>query len=137
MAEIDTLVGEVASAVSLAVGAYGAGVLTRAEDAAADSTVRLGQRLLARMLHRPTSTEHIRSAVVDLVRAPDDPDVLETLRLHIKAIFADDPQLRAEVASMLPGASDSRAVGTHSVAVTGDNRGIISTGHSAINIQGL
>ncbi|MFJ2785960.1 MULTISPECIES: hypothetical protein [unclassified Streptomyces] len=46
MFEIEILLSQAVPAVSAAVSAYRATVLTRAEDEAVDATVRLGRRLL-------------------------------------------------------------------------------------------
>ncbi len=131
MPEVDVLLGEIVPAVSAAVSAYGAGVLTRAEDEAAGATVRLGQRLLDRILHRSADPAPVRTAVKDLAAAADDPDALAALRLQIKKVLTSDSVLAAEMSALLP----AQAVGSRSVAVVGDNTGIISTGDGATNVQ--
>ncbi|MDF3300179.1 hypothetical protein [Streptomyces tropicalis] len=133
MAEIDILLGQIMPVVEAAAGAYGVGVLTRAEDEAAGATVRLGQRLLARILHRDTNTASIEAAVTDLAESSEDPDVLSALRWQIKKVLRDDPQLAGELSAMLTERPAVQATGTRSVAVGRDNTGIISTGEGARN----
>lgn len=58
-------------AIGSAVAAYGVGVLSRAEDEAAGATVRLGQRLLARILHRASDPASVQAAVTDLAAGPE------------------------------------------------------------------
>ncbi|MGW0994708.1 hypothetical protein [Streptomyces sp. NPDC002520] len=131
MVDVDTLLGQIVPAVEAAVGAYGVSVLTRAEDEAAQETVRLGQRLLARILHRGTNTESVEAAVTDLAEMREDRDALSALRLQIKKAMGDDPQFAAELSAMLPERPAVQATGPRAVAVGGSNSGIISTGDGA------
>ena len=135
MPEVDALLGQIVPAISAAVGVYGTGVLTRAEDAAADETVRVGQRLLARILHRRPEPVPVRDAVADLAEAGDDPDALAALRFQIKRVLASDRQFAAELAELLPSGAAVPAAGDRSVAVGGANSGIVSTGDHALNVQ--
>jgi hypothetical protein len=135
MPESDVLLGQIVPAVGAAVGAYGVGVLTRTEDGAAEATVRLGQRLLALILHRTADPVPVRAAVTDLAQAEDDPDALASLRLQIKKALAGDPQLAAELAALLPERPAAQASGARGIAIGGDNSGILSTGDGATNIQ--
>ena len=122
--------------MSAAVGAYGAGVLSRVEGAAADATVGLGRRLLHLVWHRSKQPEAVAAAVAELAQAPADPDALAGLRLQVRKALAQDPQLLAEIAGLLPTHSTVvTASGERSVAIGGDNSGIVSTGEGAVNIQ--
>ncbi|MFI9276294.1 hypothetical protein ACIGXM_37340, partial [Kitasatospora sp. NPDC052896] len=77
MSEIEMIVGQVVPVISTAVGAYGAAVLTRAQDAAADATVGLGQRVLAMILHRAAQPEPLEAAIALLATADgEDPDAV-------------------------------------------------------------
>lgn len=134
MNEIDTLAGQMLPAISAAVGAYGVGVLTRAEDGAADATVRLGQRLLALLFRRGANRAVVEPAVSQLVEKPEDSGVLAGLRYRIAALLAEDPALSGEVAALLRQQSGASASGDRSVALEGDNHGIVSTGEDAKNI---
>jgi hypothetical protein len=131
LADIDTLLGQIVPAVEAAVGAYGVGVLTRVEDEAAGETVRLGHRLLARILHRGANAASVQAAVIDLAGTDEDPDALAALRLQIKKALRDDPQFAAELSAILPERPAVQATGTRSVAVGGNSEGIISTGDGA------
>jgi hypothetical protein len=131
MTDIDALLGQIVPAVEAAVGAYGVGVLTRVEDQAADETVRLGQRLLARILRRDASAAPVEAAVVDLAESGEDEDAQGALRLQIRKALRDDPQFAAELSAMLPERPAVWAGGKGSVAVGGNNQGNISTGDGA------
>ena len=131
--DVDVVAGQVVPYVGAAVTAYGAGVLTRAEDAAADGSVRLGQRLLAGLLGRAAHRGRIEQAVTDLAGAPSDPDFRSALLAQVKLALRQDGGLAAELAVLVSAASAVSAVGDRSIAFTGDNRGIVSTGDGATN----
>ncbi|MGW7252654.1 hypothetical protein [Streptomyces sp. NPDC054834] len=131
MVDVDTLLRQIVPAVEAAVGAYGVGVLTRAEDEAAGETVRLGQRLLAHILRRGANAASVEAAVTDLAGTNEDPDALAALRLQIKKALRDDPLFAAELSAILPERPAVQATGTRSVAIGGDNEGIVSTGDGA------
>lgn len=116
--DVEVLVGQVVPAIGSAVAAYGAGVLTRAEDEAAGATVRLGQRLLARILHRAPDRASVEAAVKDLAVVPEDADALGALRLQIRKVLAGDAELVADLAGLLPARAE--ATGEHATAVAGD-----------------
>ncbi|WP_246577649.1 hypothetical protein [Actinospica durhamensis] len=137
MSELDVVVGQVVPVIGAAVGAYGAGVLTRAQDAAADATVTLGQRVLARLLHHAPRRAALEAAVSDLAADSGDPDALAALRFQVRKALAQDPELVAQLAGMLPPAPSASASGPRSVAVAGDNSAPITTGdHSPIGESG-
>ncbi|MFK0295105.1 hypothetical protein ACIQU6_32180 [Streptomyces sp. NPDC090442] len=62
MAEIDTLLGRILPAVEAAAGAYGVGMLARAESEATRATVRSEQRPLAPTLHRGTDAHSVSAS---------------------------------------------------------------------------
>ena len=133
MPEIDMLVGQVVPAIGAAVGAYGAGVLTRVEENAADATVSLGQRVLTRLLRQAARRAPLEEAVTDLAANGQDPDTLAALRLQVRKILAAHPELVPELAGMLPPAPQTTASGHRSVAIGGNNIGPVTTGdHSPI-----
>ncbi|SHN33330.1 hypothetical protein SAMN05216268_1392 [Streptomyces yunnanensis] len=132
LAEIDTLLDQIMPAVEAAAGAYGVGVLTRAEDEAAGATVRLGQRLLARILQRGTDAASVEATVTDLAGRGEDPDARAALRRQIERALRDDPRFAGELSAMLPERPAAQGTGARSVSVT-DNTGIISTGDGATN----
>ncbi|HEV2638995.1 MAG TPA: hypothetical protein VGX23_27875 [Actinocrinis sp.] len=128
MSEVDVLVGQVVPVIGAAVGAYGAGVLTRVEQGAADATVGLGQKVLARLLHHTARPASLEEAVVDLAAHGQDPDALAALRLQVRKILADSPEVVKELAGMLPPGPSATASGVRSVAVAGPNTAPITTG---------
>jgi hypothetical protein len=124
------LTGEIAPYVTAAIGAYGTAVLTRAEEAAADATVSLGQRILLRITGRGPRPE-VEGAVEDLAESPDDEDARAALRMQIKKALREDPELAADIAGLLPlatarnvriKASGPRSVAAHTI------RGNVTTG---------
>ncbi|MFE6494743.1 hypothetical protein [Streptomyces sp. NPDC057748] len=126
-----SLVDAVMPSVTAAVAAYGANVLVHAEDAAAMETVRLGQRLLARLRRNEDVQPRIDVAVQDLASALDDEDFLGALRAQIKKALAEDADLASDLKKLLTGSPvTAQAAGTRSVAVT-HNDGVISTGDNA------
>jgi hypothetical protein len=133
MPETDIIAAQVATFLCAAIGAYGAAVLTRAKDVAADATVNLGRRLMECLLRHASGREHLEMAVRDLaVTGPDDADAVAALRLQVRKILAQDPQLAAEIASLLPS-GPRLATGDRSVLVAGNNQGPITTGdHSPV-----
>ena len=135
MHEIDTVVSQIVPTIGAAVSAYGIGVLTRAEDKAAGATVRLGQRMLARILTRAAEPEPVRSAVTDLVQDHLDPDALAALRLQLRKALAGDPGLLHELSALLPKAAVTQEAGARGVVIGGTNSGIVATGDGATITQ--
>jgi len=137
VSEVDVILGQVVPVIGTAVGAYGAGVLTRVEQGAADATVGLGQRVLARLLHHAARPAQLEEAVADLAADGQDPDALAALRLQVRKILAASPELVAQLAAMLPPTPTATASGVRSVAVAGPNTAPITTGdHSPITDLG-
>jgi hypothetical protein len=132
--DINSMVGQIVPAVGAAVGAYGVSVLTRAEAQAADATVRLGQRLLDRLLRRAPDRTPLEAAVAALASTDGHPDALAALRLQIRELLTAHPSLVTELADLLP-AQPAQEAGTRGVAVAGNVSGNVSTGDSSINIQ--
>jgi hypothetical protein len=128
MPDTEAVIGQVVPAVGAAVAAYGTGVLTRAEDAAVNATANLGRRMLQRVLHRAAHPDRLKSAVADLAASREDPDALAALRLQIRAVVTQAPELVTELAALLPTTSQATATGERSVAVGGTNTGSITTG---------
>lgn len=134
MSTVDALAlsQEIVPYVTAAVAAYGAAVLTKAEDKAAEATVGLGQRLLGGLLGGRRKDE-IASAVTELAADPGDTDLQAALRVRIRKALEADGDLATRLATLLeqrPSGSVS-ARGTGAVAVGGDVTGIVSTGDGA------
>lgn len=134
--DVDMLASQVVPYITAAVGAYGAAVLTRIEDTAADQTVRVGQRLLRRLLGSRAGRPGIEQAVTALATSGGDRDFQIALRAQIKLALRQDPELAAQLAALMPHTPTVSSSGARSAAVGGDNSGQISTGDGAANIQG-
>ncbi|WP_219825969.1 hypothetical protein [Nonomuraea typhae] len=115
--------------VSAAVGAYGAAVLAKTQEAAAQSTVGLGTRILQRLFGRGDAAS--QAAIGELAEHPGDADYVAALRLVIRRALEAEPALAAEIRAMLPVGPSVSASGARSVAVGGSNSGLIITGDDA------
>ncbi|MFF8534777.1 hypothetical protein ACF07B_23060 [Streptomyces sp. NPDC015532] len=136
-AEIAQLVGQVGPAVTAAVGAYGAAVLTRAQDAAADATVGLGQLILQLVWRRRDEAgraelERVVGEAADEQDAAYSTAVLSRL---LRQALQDDPALREELAAVLPasapGTVNVTASGERSIAAQHIGTAITGDGHTA------
>ncbi|MFD6335112.1 hypothetical protein ACFWGI_36810 [Streptomyces niveus] len=134
-AEIVQAVDQMGPYVAAALAAYGANVLTRAEDAAADATVNAGRNILLRVWNRvsPTRRAMLQQAVEDAATTgPGADDGAAALRVQLRHAISEDPQLVGELRHLL--ASAPRVVtasGERSVAIGGDNNGVVSTADGA------
>ncbi|MGW5157536.1 hypothetical protein ACWEPN_18860 [Nonomuraea wenchangensis] len=113
--ELVGLVAAVSPYVTAAVGAYGAAVLARAQEDAADTTVRWGRRILQRIFGIASSEEEVPEAIALLAQAPNDDDLQAALRLHIRRVLAADRELVAEVARMVEQAGSQTSIGSGQV----------------------
>ena len=132
------LVAQASSAISAAVGAYGAGVLSRVEGSAADKTVHLGQQVLVRIFKRGKAPG-VERAVTALSEAegPDEAqDARGALRMELRALLKTDERLRSELSELVSGLASGHVEGSgeRAIVVGGDSSGINSTGDHAINI---
>ena len=128
MPELDVVVGQVVPVIGATVSAYGAAVLAQAENVAAIATAGLGQRLVAQVLHRAPHPEPFKSAVIDPVEDAESPDALAAVRLQLRKVLQEVPDLLADLAGMLPAAASPTASGARSVAIGGNNSAPIVTG---------
>ncbi|WP_406355204.1 hypothetical protein OHB56_22155 [Streptomyces sp. NBC_01635] len=135
-AEIVQWVQQAGPAVTAAVSAYGAAVLTRAEDAAADSTVSLGQRILQSVWRRrdETGRAELERVVDEAADERDDTYTTAVLSRLLKHALQNDSQLREELAAMLPtpaaGTVNITASGTRSIAGQHIGTAITGDGHT-------
>ncbi|MFC9610390.1 hypothetical protein [Streptomyces sp. NPDC056938] len=134
-AEIMQLVGQAGPAVTAAVGAYGAAVLTRAQDAAADSTVSLGQRILQLVWrHRDEAGQaELERVVGEAADEQDDAYSTAVLSRLLRHALQDDPVLRKELAAVLPATSTVTvtASGERSIAAQHIGTAITGDGHTS------
>ncbi|MFF4754782.1 hypothetical protein ACWD5R_17250 [Streptomyces sp. NPDC002514] len=123
-AEIVQFLGQAGPYLTAALGAYGAGVLTRAENSAVDATANAGRRLLQAVWRRRDAQgrAELEAAVGDAVAEPDDADAAAALRQQIKRVLRDDAELLRELTALLPagGGVSVTASGERSVAAGGD-----------------
>ncbi|MFB7999015.1 hypothetical protein ACFC4G_40130 [Streptomyces sp. NPDC056002] len=131
--EIVQLVEQAGPYLMTAVSSYGAAVLTRAENAAAEGTAQLGRRILQMAWRRrdQQGRAELEAAVQDAADAPNDEDAAAALRQQIKRALRDDAELLAELTRLLPAggetvnvtASGPRSIAAKNIgtAVTGDN----------------
>jgi hypothetical protein len=133
--EIDALLDQIVPAAEAAAVAYGMNVLARAQDETAGATVRLGQRLLTRVLHRGPEVDPVRVGVAGLADAGEDRHVLALRRaeltIALRNALRDSPGLADELSALLPERPSVQAAGERSVAIGGDNYGRIYTGDGA------
>ncbi|MEU6656855.1 hypothetical protein ABZ904_48060 [Streptomyces sp. NPDC046900] len=129
--EITQWVQQASPAVTAAASAYGASVLTRAQDAAADATVGLGQRILQAVWQRrdDAGRAEMERVVDEAADEQDDAYTSAVLSKLLKRALQDDPELRKELVGMLPApaavtitASGERSIAAQHIgtAITGD-----------------
>jgi len=111
----------------------GARATKQMEDKGWDLASKLWGRLGAKVDARPSA----REAAVDLAAQPTDEDAQAVLRVQMKKLLADEPELQRELAALLKEAQGSgstttvTASGDRSVAIGRDVRGsTIITGDS-------
>ncbi|MDH6217976.1 hypothetical protein [Streptomyces pseudovenezuelae] len=132
-AEIVQFVGQAGPYLTAALGAYGAGVLTRTENAAVDATANVGRRMLQSVWRRrdEQGRAELEAAVQDAAEAVDDEDAAAALRQQLRRAVREDAELLRELAGLLPSvagpvtvtASGERSIAAQTIgtAVTGDN----------------
>jgi hypothetical protein len=102
--EIATLVTDATPYLSAALAAYGAAVLTKVRDDAADATVSVGRRLLQRIFGRRNDGASLPILLAEAVNAPSDTDALGALRLAIRRELEADSEMLADVREILASA---------------------------------
>ncbi|MFF4542496.1 hypothetical protein [Streptomyces aureus] len=131
--ELDAFMTVAGPAVTAAAAAYGGAVLTRAEEAAADATVGLGQRIINAVWRRRDMQQRAElEACLDDATRPGDEDAMGALRHQIRRALRSDPELLAELAALLPtgnpqGTTRVEASGPGSVATGGSIHGPVTT----------
>jgi len=119
--------------VMATVAAYGVNTLDKVRDAAvdgaSDATVRVGHRILNRILGREDSRAAIEGAISDL--AAGEADSAAALRLQIRKALASDAGLARELAATLPASAQTRFIGAQynlgpGTFIGGDNHGDIN-----------
>ncbi|MFD9506180.1 hypothetical protein [Streptomyces mirabilis] len=130
------LVEQTGPAMTAAVGAYGVAVLTRAQDAAVEATVGLGQRILQLVWRRRdeagrTELERVLGEAAD---EQDEAYSMAVLGRLLRRALQDDPGLREELSALLPastaGAVTITASGERSIAAQHIGTAITGDGHT-------
>ena len=110
--EIVQFVEQAGPYLTAAIGAYGAAVLTRAEDAAADATANLGRRMLRAVWHRRAGQRaELERVVYEVAEDPDDTGRCGSLRNQIKRAVREDTDLLRELADLLAAAPPGSVIG--------------------------
>ncbi|MFF9603647.1 hypothetical protein ACF1GY_15325 [Streptomyces sp. NPDC014684] len=117
-AEAVRLVEQAGPYLTAAVGAYGAAVLTRAQDAAADATVGLGQRILQSLWRRgdEAGRAELERVVDEAADEQDDVYSAAVLSRLLRRGLRDDPGLQEELSALLP----APAAGTVTITASGE-----------------
>ncbi|MFF7924932.1 hypothetical protein ACFZDP_27765 [Streptomyces mirabilis] len=136
-AEIVQLVEHAGPYLTTAVGAYGAAVLTRVEDTAADATVTLGQRILRAVWRRgdEAGRAELEQVVNEAADERDESYSAAVLGRLLRRALQEDAGLRAELSAMLPaptaGSVTITASGDRSIAAQHIGTAITGDGHTA------
>ncbi|MER7404296.1 hypothetical protein ABT373_17810 [Streptomyces sp. NPDC000070] len=122
--------------LTAAVGAYGAAVLTRTQDVAADATVGLGQRILQLVWRRgdEAGRAELERVVDEAADERDDAYSVAVMSRLLRRALQDDPGLREELSALLPApAADAvtiTASGERSIAAQHIGTAITGDGHT-------
>ncbi|NAS20066.1 hypothetical protein GT755_00015 [Herbidospora sp. NEAU-GS84] len=165
MGEVAELTGRVVPYITAAADEYGAQVWdTPAETApvvrAEQAMALFGLRMLDLLVRSELSRPALREAVADVIEDASD-DAVAALRLQVKKALSADGQLAADIAALVKDAPITAGAGSQvisnshiggnvnqigsawdvrigedrSTTVHGGNRGIVSTGDGARNVQ--
>jgi hypothetical protein len=130
------LVEQAGPYLTAAVGAYGAAVLTRAQDVAADATVGLGQRILQLVWRRgdEAGRAELERVVDEAADERNDAYSAAVLSRILRRALQDDPRLREELSALLPapapGTVTITASGERSIAAQRIGTAITGDGHT-------
>ncbi|MEV6741107.1 hypothetical protein AB0N14_31025 [Streptomyces sp. NPDC051104] len=137
--EVEAVLGRILSPIVAAIGVDGPGVLA---DDAPDSSqggpaAELGRHVLRVLRERNDTLDALHEAVAEVAANPADDDARAMLRLRLRRALSRDSEALAEVAALLPEPSvHVTAEGVRSVAIGGNNTGIIATGDNSSFITG-
>jgi hypothetical protein len=130
--EIVQFMEQAAPYMTAAIGAYGAAVLSRAEDVAADATANLGRRMLHAVWHRRTGQRaELERVVQEVAEDPDDMDAISSLRNQLKRAVREDADLLRELAELLAAAPPGSVIGNRF-----RDRTAVATGRAGIAVSG-
>ncbi|GGT33139.1 hypothetical protein ACFFV7_15605 [Nonomuraea spiralis] len=118
---------ELSPYVTAAVGAYGGAVLAKANEQAADATVGWGRTILQRIFGVTAAEEEVPEAVAELAADPDNTDLQAVLRVQIGRLLTADPELAAQVRTLLEQA-EAATGRTGTTTVTASGQGAVAAG---------
>ncbi|MFB4285076.1 hypothetical protein ACBJ59_58110 [Nonomuraea sp. MTCD27] len=121
--DVAALVAAISPWGMAAVGTYGAAVLARAQEDAADATVGWGRKILQRVFGT-NPAEEVPEAIAELAEAPDDADLQAALRVQIRKALAADPDLADDVRRLLEEAESATGGTGSGTTVTATSRGV-------------
>jgi hypothetical protein len=139
MVSDEGLVGQAMPYLRAAIGAYGAAVLSTAEQSGDDKTVRVGRELLVSVYRglkrRPRADFRLRLA--DMSRSQPDGGAMAALGSELFRILSADHAARDEFASILRSAPEAGGLAAHRqvtvlgsafIATSGDIGSVTFTG---------
>ncbi|WP_433221409.1 hypothetical protein [Microtetraspora malaysiensis] len=135
--DLGTLVNELSPYAVTAIGAYGAAVLSKAQEEAADATVGWGQKMLQKIFGVKTAGDELPVSIARLVAATEDADLRAALRVEIRHVLAENATLAADLAEMLEHAHrecESKGQGVVT-AFAFDNARQYNLGQGTMNIS--
>jgi hypothetical protein len=137
MIEVTALAAQVAGllapAVPVLLGKVADGVGNEVRKDSLDAAQAIWARIRPRLDAKPAT----REAVEDIADNPKDADAQAALRVQLRKLLADDPELQAELTQIVREAHTQgtsikvEASGERSVAIGGSNSGVIETGDRA------
>ncbi|MFF3669594.1 hypothetical protein [Microtetraspora malaysiensis] len=135
--DLVTLVNELSPYAVTAIGAYGAAVLSKAQEEAVDVTVGWGRKILQKIFGVNTAEDGLPSSVAELIDAPEDADLQAALRVEIRRMLAKNATLAAELAQMLEHARRECGANGQGVvtALAFDNARQYNLGQGTMNIS--
>ncbi|WP_073946762.1 hypothetical protein [Streptomyces kebangsaanensis] len=137
--EVEVVLSQILSPVATAIGVDGLDVFA---DRASGSSqggpaAELGRRILRVLRERSVEPEALREAVAEVAANTADEDARAVLRLRLRKALSGDVETLAEVTALLPAPSVHVTVeGERSVAIGGNNTGLIFTGDNSSFITG-
>lgn len=100
-AEVTALAAAVMPYAAAALGAYGAAVLTKAEDDLPDATIAAGRRILQRIFGRRKDGEELPAVLAEVIDNPGDADYVGALMMAIRKALVNDAQLLTVVREII------------------------------------
>ncbi len=107
----------------------GGRVAKEAADAAGDEAVGFARRLWERLRGHVESKPAAQDAVDDVAAHPEDEDLQTVLKVQLRKLLEDDPQLAAEIGQLW---EEGQAASIVTVNVTASGAGAVAIGRDAV-----